>query len=324
MENTLSQSGNTTGKPVTSKPAARAKTASSSAPKSTGSRKRKAPIKDEDEDDKSASSVPQADGSGEDKSTKRQTRGKKLSLDFSAMVKANDSSSSSDDYDSDGEFILGSNPSKAPTVVKQVDDLPIAKRARVASAKPQSKKAQPKLNSLAAQKFTSSKAPAAKTITMGPPTKTDGTKISSIIKAPSAAPLSQSSIAYNQMPKLTDASDDDGLEIFKRLRPGSLVNVRALEKARAGKKDVTKPTPQPAPATEPAAESPLSSSHDSADKMLQQNLVDHLFQQEIRPEDSISNFYSEASHSQANTNNPPATPTSGKTFPPSGSLGLIC
>jgi hypothetical protein len=288
--------------------------------KSSGSRKRKAPVEDEDDnEDEDKEALPQVDGAADGAGTKRQTRGKKLDYDILASFTSDDDRSLMSLGEGDEDYVV----SQAIITSEDEVDMFIGFQHDV---KPNMKHRKKSQQSSLASQTTSTPATITKELSEAPVTPPStvfkhGSKLTEAYVAPGKEkeiPLTtpgatkgkvKSTMHYSQKPlpsieysppltptraihakkRQTDVEEDSDIDI-KSLKPGTVLNFPAKSQPQINtvlQKPIIDSERLSSPIT---ITSSLSSSHDSAGRMLKQTLADHVEPIKLRPEDSISNI----------------------------------
>ncbi|KAJ9613049.1 hypothetical protein H2200_002990 [Cladophialophora chaetospira] len=286
--------------------------------KSTTPRKRKATdVKDKDTDD-NAPMPPQVDGASD--LPPRRTRGKRVNYGVVAgypggTLTTDDELSLTSFDDSDDDFVF------KPTTVKSEDEDDSLFGAEIGD-KPDVKRFKKSQSSSMSDRTTLTPVAAAKTRDVAPVTppssvRKHGNDITQKTTSPKNATEFSSKIPVSSKPKVKStmhpsqqplpsiefsppstpthakkkqsvtASESDFDIDIKSLRPGTVLEFPVKRQSRVSSVSSTTPKRFSTPIT---IASSVSSSHDSAGKALKQNLADHAEQNEIRPEDSVSNI----------------------------------
>lgn len=275
-------------------------------------RKRKARVLEDDNDvdeegeEGDAQAPPQVDGSNEAQpvATPRQTRGKKLSYDFSAILDSDNDSSLVSFDDNDEDYILGSSGIKFEdehVKVESKEDVmpkPASKRLKKAtpwftrtSATPTTspgKYGKPVISKTimapkSEQRVTAKKKFPPMSVPLAPKVKAKAKAKASMHPSDKPIPSIERSPPPTPAGTYTDGEGDVDLRV---LRPGRLVRFPIKHQAKPSfdmRCGVTSATRTASPAISILSIS-LSAASDSPARMLQQELDEHV----IRPEDSVS------------------------------------
>ena len=299
--------------------------------KAAGPRKRKAsPIKDEEDEDDIKPS--QLDGASEQGASRRQTRGKKLNFDLLATFTSDEDMGLDSFENGDTEYVART------ATMKSDDDDDESFSESEGSIQPDVKRVKNNQPAGALCETARSLFPSpSKSVKHGsrPFPKTTapegGKELVSKLSAPfksaieATMPTSQKplpSIEFSPSPPTTctikscskkqqSVADGDSDVETLRLAPGTVLSFPAKLQIQPSRFVTPEPLISPTQSSSSATfYSAQSSSHDSAGRMLKQNLREHASQLEIRPEDSVSNIGTGTQDEETET---PVTPN-GKRF----------
>ena len=276
-------------------------------------RKRKATdFKDEDDDDDNGPLPSQVDGPAD--LPPRQSRGKKVNYDVLAgtLYSSDDEFSLSSFENGDGDFVfktVKSEDEDDSICGGGSDDEPVVKRFKKSQSAVTPPPTVRKFGNVKAQKTAQSNdAKVLPRIPIPPKASYKSTMHPSQQPLPSiefSPPSTPTPVKKKQSITSTDSDID-----VKSLRPGTILKFPA--KSRTPVSSVP-PTPAERFWTPITIGSSVSSAHESAGRMLKQNLIEHAEQIELCPEDSISNIGAHAAKEDSVA--VPSTPT-GKHLKP--------